>query len=754
MKVIHVNQVNENIEIQFRIMNGAQPFNVPEGVSCTIRGTKGDNFGYAANVAVTAGSNIVTVTLTEQLTAVAGAGNVFELVFVGASDDMKVSTENFLLDVERAALGENTVISDSDLAYADQVLDQLQSVGAVNAQVQQNKANIAAEITRATAAEQTLQSNINAEASSRATTDASLQSQINQLVAPSGSAPSAAEVENARIGSDGTVYPTLGDAIRTQNSLLKNALDQVFSGVSGSGSNTNNLIYPLNVVAGDTIKITTGSGGLSFWTHSHALLTNPQYDVQSLGYIGPNTTKEFVATAAANYLRVYYGTNSSFTAENISRQLPVLRKQVEENTDSISSNADSIGSLNTALNAGKNLLTAINIGKYYEAWNTGDTVTVKTNDQYACGYADVTGVSSITINVPISTSFSFFADATGKRVAAIGTKQGTGNVYAVPSGAERVYISSNFEPLWSVYGIVVLSGTEDIATDPVNDAEYPYNTLVYFADNLRLSNGETVGDLADRESKTFYIKKDGTGDFTSFVDGITEACKHMDSIVYVDAGTYDLLEELGDTYVSGASSSQMGLVLKNRVHVICSSRTVLQMKYTGTANNVREYLSAINAGDYGFTLENATIETENVRYAIHDDRGYHGSIPYQNKYINCTVKHHNGFYHDCIGGGIGENGEIEIRGCYFEGDANIQRIVYYHGNNNPEVTDAKCRITVADNYFANVGTFQMTKYGQSQNVSTAYVSNNSFGSAPSVNAGSVAPYDNVAIVAWNNEIRS
>ena len=69
MKVIHVNQVNENIEIQFRIMNGAQPFNVPEGVSCTIRGTKGDNFGYAADVAVTAGSNIVTVTLTEQLTA-------------------------------------------------------------------------------------------------------------------------------------------------------------------------------------------------------------------------------------------------------------------------------------------------------------------------------------------------------------------------------------------------------------------------------------------------------------------------------------------------------------------------------------------------------------------------------------------------------------------------------------------------------------------------------------------------------------
>lgn len=238
MKCVHVNQVNKNIEIQFKVMNGAAPYNVPEGVTCTIRGTKGDAFGYAAEAAVTAGSNVITVTLTEQLTAVAGAGNIFELVFVGAADDMKASTENFILAVERQAMGEDTVISDSDLSYAEQVLDQLQNVAAVNAQVQQNKSNLAAEISRAKAAEaaetaarqaadNTLQSNINAEASTRAAQDASLQSQINQLVAPEGSAPSAAEVENARVGADGTVYPTLGDAIRTQDTQLKSQIDEI-----------------------------------------------------------------------------------------------------------------------------------------------------------------------------------------------------------------------------------------------------------------------------------------------------------------------------------------------------------------------------------------------------------------------------------------------------------------------------------------------------------------------------------------------
>lgn len=276
MKCVHVNQVNKNIEIQFKVMNGAAPYNVPEGVTCTIRGTKGDAFGYAAETAVTAGSNVITVTLTEQLTAVAGAGNIFELIFVGAADDMKVSTENFILAVERQAMGEDTVISDSDLSYAEQVLDQLQSVGAVNAQVQQNKANLAAEAAARQAADNTLQSNINSEASTRATTDASLQSQINQLVAPLGSAPSATEVENARVGADGTVYPTLGDAIRTQVTDVKSALDFVVK------NNVTQIVAQENLVINQgnpTITI-TGDGFSSVLSASENCIYGFPFDTE------------------------------------------------------------------------------------------------------------------------------------------------------------------------------------------------------------------------------------------------------------------------------------------------------------------------------------------------------------------------------------------------------------------------------------------------------------------------------------------
>lgn len=286
----------------------------------------------------------------------------------------------------------------------------------------------------------------------------------------------------------------------------------------------------------------------------------------------------------------------------------------------------------------------------------------------------------------------------------------------------------------------------------ITESESNINASVYMTTTsvLGLSNDM----LQNVSRRVFHINKDGSGDFSSFVDGINEACKYMDSIVYVGAGTYNLLEELGEEYVESASHSHMGLVLKNRVHVICSTQTVLEMKYDGQLSNVKEYLSPINSGEYGFTLENARIEDENVRYSVHDDLGGSGSTPYTNKMINCTMIHKNGMYGDCIGGGVGENGYIEIRGCYLEGDTNVERLAYYHGNNNSAVTNAQARITVCDNYFANVGTFKLTNYGNSETITTAYLSNNSLGATPSVNSGSYAPYVNMNLVAWNNEIRS
>ena len=106
------------------------------------------------------------------------------------------------------------------------------------------------------------------EASTRQSVDANLQTQIDQLIAPSGQAPSAAEVENARIGAppESTVYPTLGDAIRGQVSDLKSELNQtdeqlgfVPSVTASTASTSWTKVYPitgLNLKANHTYLIT------------------------------------------------------------------------------------------------------------------------------------------------------------------------------------------------------------------------------------------------------------------------------------------------------------------------------------------------------------------------------------------------------------------------------------------------------------------------------------------------------------------
>lgn len=278
----------------------------------------------------------------------------------------------------------------------------------------------------------------------------------------------------------------------------------------------------------------------------------------------------------------------------------------------------------------------------------------------------------------------------------------------------------------------------------------------YYNKNLK----SFLGNLADgMGGRVYTCKKDGTGDFDSVVDAVTEACKYMDSVVYVGPGEWDVIDEFGENYMGAVSStpSTWGLVLKNRVHLIGTAKTVIKAVNNSESTNfenIKTYFSVFNAGEKGFTLENINIEDENVRYSVHDDRGGSGPEPYTNKYIRCSMIHKNGKYSDCIGAGLGENQTVEIRGCYFEGDLGRTRLVYWHGNNNSQVTDALGKLTVCDNYFAQDGTFMMTKYGQSDTDTVAYVSNNSFGTAPSVNSGSVAPYDNIRIVAWNNEVRT
>lgn len=141
MPIVSVNQYDTGYQKKFRLFNGAIPFNIASNQSVTIRGTKVDGHGIVNSVQSTVGSNVVTVTITEQMTAVKGAKNIYELR-VADNNGLVIGTANFIMFVECAALDDNTIISDSDLSYANDVYNNLQSVQAYKNQLDNVEAQL------------------------------------------------------------------------------------------------------------------------------------------------------------------------------------------------------------------------------------------------------------------------------------------------------------------------------------------------------------------------------------------------------------------------------------------------------------------------------------------------------------------------------------------------------------------------------------------------------------------------------------
>lgn len=259
--------------------------------------------------------------------------------------------------------------------------------------------------------------------------------------------------------------------------------------------------------------------------------------------------------------------------------------------------------------------------------------------------------------------------------------------------------------------------------------------------------------IINSEPKVYRVEKNGSGDFTKLVDAINEAVRYMDSVVYVGAGTWDIIDELGVGTDYIVSSDNRGLVLKNRVKVICASDSKITCNYTGSDSDTITWLSAFNAGPLGFTLENATIESSKCRYSVHDERDT-DSDSYNNYYINCRMTHDNtnGGYNQCIGGGLGLDGHVIIDGCIFENPARTNyQIVYYHNS----AGSGKSFVEVKGSYFKGTNTLGFQWYGSSPATqkSTLFAHGNSLGSAIQHTGASGATVENTEVISFNNEIR-
>lgn len=257
--------------------------------------------------------------------------------------------------------------------------------------------------------------------------------------------------------------------------------------------------------------------------------------------------------------------------------------------------------------------------------------------------------------------------------------------------------------------------------------------------------------------KVYHVEKDGSGDFDNLIEAITEAEKYMDSTVYVGTGTWDVVEEMGDAF-ENISQTNRGIYLKNRIHLIFASDSEWVCNYTGTNASVIAWACIFNSGVNGFTLENATLKGSNIRYLVHDERDS-DTDRYINKYINCRFELDNSestsTTHQCIGGGLGLCGYIEIDGCYFKSVIDTAKNVMFYHNSAAANGGAKSHISVKNCYVDGLGRFGFHWYGNSQLITEVEVSGCSYGAELNIGPETqTAPYENVHVTEWNNVVRT
>ena len=308
---------------------------------------------------------------------------------------------------------------------------------------------------------------------------------------------------------------------------------------------------------------------------------------------------------------------------------------------------------------------------------------------FATDYIYVKNQQYISVN-PLSTAQTAFYDENKKYIS------GDYNSKLINIPQSAVYMRTS-APINMIDKLMVYFGNTE------NKKYEPFNNYLYKSNNKIIYVG------ADRDIKTLKA-------------GIEEASKYFNATVYIDDGTYDLIEEFGSDYLE-STTSEIGLVLKNKMHLIFDTNAYVKFNYSGSNNQILRNFSPFNAGIYGFTIENLNIECSNCRYCVHDERG--GSTDsYINKYINCKMSldnTNNSVWKNPqnIGAGLGLNGYIIVDGCHFNNWCT------WHNNNNVGYLNSCSKVIIKNNYFDTGFIYATDDYKTNfNNPSLFYVYNN------------------------------
>ena len=118
--IIHLSQYDKLTRtIVFNLIDDTGTYYISSGAIATVRGTKPDKTGFEYEGIIS--GNTVTVNVQDQMTVC--AGRIPCEIRISGFDGSVLGTANFLLDIEPAALLDNTTISETELPLIEQATE-------------------------------------------------------------------------------------------------------------------------------------------------------------------------------------------------------------------------------------------------------------------------------------------------------------------------------------------------------------------------------------------------------------------------------------------------------------------------------------------------------------------------------------------------------------------------------------------------------------------------------------------------------
>lgn len=150
--VVHVSQYDTlGRTLAFELYNGGVAWDIPAGATASIAGTKPDGTGFT--YAMTVSGNTCSIDIPQQMALV--AGDVPAEIRITSGSGI-IGSANFIIRVERAALDEETAISETDIPVFEQLVQQAQSAATAAGQSATNAGNAATAAGQAQAAAEAL----------------------------------------------------------------------------------------------------------------------------------------------------------------------------------------------------------------------------------------------------------------------------------------------------------------------------------------------------------------------------------------------------------------------------------------------------------------------------------------------------------------------------------------------------------------------------------------------------------------------